>query len=127
MKALVEVRVPFELDRQQIDEVERGANDSDGQPAKEAARRLGFAEDRAIFEGYTAAGIEGIRQRTSNPVMTFSSDVRDFPDVIAQALSQLRLVGVNGPYSVLLNNDACTGLSETRTTDIRCCSISSVS
>ena len=59
--------------------------------------------------------------------MTFSSDVRDFPDVIAQALSQLRLVGVNGPYSVLLNNDACTGLSETRTTDIRCCSISSVS
>jgi uncharacterized linocin/CFP29 family protein len=71
VKALVEVRVPFELDRQQIDDVERGANDSDWQPAKEAARRLGFAEDRAIFEGYTAAGIEGIRQRTSNPVMAF--------------------------------------------------------
>jgi uncharacterized linocin/CFP29 family protein len=29
VKALVEVRVPFELDRQQIDDVERGANDSD--------------------------------------------------------------------------------------------------
>src|SRR5262249_8207269 len=36
IKALVELRVPFELDRQQIDDVERGANDSDWQPAKDA-------------------------------------------------------------------------------------------
>src|SRR5208282_2832903 len=28
VKALVELRAPFELDRQQIDDVERGANDS---------------------------------------------------------------------------------------------------
>ena len=40
MKALVELRVPFELDRQQIDDVERGANDSDWQPVKDAARRI---------------------------------------------------------------------------------------
>ena len=52
MKALVELRVPFELDRQAIDDVERGANDSDWQPAKDAARQIAFAEDRAIFEGY---------------------------------------------------------------------------
>src|SRR5262249_53267782 len=56
-KALVELRVPFELDRQMIDDVERGANDSDWQPAKDAARKLAFAEDRAIFEGFDAAGI----------------------------------------------------------------------
>ncbi len=113
VNALVELRVPFDLDRRQIDDVERGANDSDWQPAKEAARRLSFAEDRAIFDGYAAAGIGGIRQGTSNPVMTLPADVRDYPDAIAQALSQLRLVGVNGPYSVLLSADAYTGLSET--------------
>jgi len=114
VNALVELRVPFDLDRQQIDDVERGANDSDWQPAKDAARSLAFAEDRAIFEGYAAAGIEGIRQGTSNPVMSLPADVRDYPDAIAQALSQLRLVGVNGPYSVVLSADAYTGLSETR-------------
>src|SRR4029077_13275363 len=32
VKALVELRVPFELNRQQIDDVERGADDSDWQP-----------------------------------------------------------------------------------------------
>src|ERR1700690_105123 len=44
-KALVELRVPFDVERQMIDDVERGSNDSDWQPAKDAARKLAFAED----------------------------------------------------------------------------------
>jgi uncharacterized linocin/CFP29 family protein len=112
-KALVELRVPFEIDRQMIDDVERGANDSDWQPAKDAARKLAFAEDRAIFEGFAAAGIVGIRQGTSNPKKSLPADVRKYPEAFAQALSQLRLVGVNGPYSVLLGADAYTELAET--------------
>src|SRR6201997_3853515 len=113
VNALVELRFPFELDRQAIDDVERGANDSDWQPAKDAARKIAFAEDGAIFESYAAAGIEGIRKGTSNPVLTLPADVRAYPEAIAQALSQLRLVGVNGPYSVLLGADAYTELAET--------------
>ena len=112
-KAVIELRVPFELDRQSIDDVERGANDSDWQPAKDAARRIAFAEDRAVFDGYAAAGIVGIREGTSNPKAALPSDVREYPYAIAQGLSQLRLVGVNGPYSVLLGADAYTALSET--------------
>ncbi len=101
------------LDRQAIDDVERGANDSDWQPAKDAARQIAFAEDSAIFEGYTAADIMGIRQGTSNPKMPLPADVRRYPDAIAQALSQLRLVGVNGPYAVLLGAEAYTALAKT--------------
>jgi uncharacterized linocin/CFP29 family protein len=114
VKPLVELRVPFELDRQMIDDVERGANDSDWQPAKDAAKKIAFAEDGAIFEGYAAGGIGGIRQGTSNPIMSLPADVRNYPDVIAQALNQLRLVGVDGPYSVLLSADAYTALAEGR-------------
>jgi uncharacterized linocin/CFP29 family protein len=113
VKALVELRVAFELDRQGIDDVERGANDSNWQPAKDAAREIAFAEDRAIFDGYAAAGIGGVRQGTSNPIKTLPADVREYPDAIAQGLSQLRLVGVNGPYAVLLGADAYTALAET--------------
>src|ERR1700756_1808348 len=113
VKALVEFRVPFELNRQQIDDVERGATDSDWQPAKDAAQKIAYAEDRTIFEGYAAAGIGGVRQGTSNPIMTLPADVRHYPDAMAQALSQLRLVGVNGPCSILLGADAYTALAET--------------
>ena len=45
VKALVELRVPFELTRDAIDDVERGAEDSDWQPAKDAAQQLAYAED----------------------------------------------------------------------------------
>src|SRR5580658_1264105 len=72
-----------------------------------------FAEDRAIFEGYAAAGIVGVRQGTSNPKKSLPADVRKYPEAFAQALSQLRLVGVNGPYAILLSSDAYTELAET--------------
>jgi uncharacterized linocin/CFP29 family protein len=112
VKPLVELRVPFVLDRDAIDDVERGSEDSDWQPVKDAARLIAFAEDGAIFEGYEAANIQGIRQGTSNPVMTLPTDVRDYPDAIAQALNQLRLAGVNGPYCVVLGAEAYTALQE---------------
>src|SRR5271170_5605417 len=114
VKPLVELRAPFELSRQTIDDVERGSEDSDWQPAKDAAKKLAFAEDRAIFNGYPDAGIQGIRQGTSNPIETLPADVRNYPDAIAHALSQLRLVGVNGPYSVLLGADEYTAVAEAR-------------
>jgi uncharacterized linocin/CFP29 family protein len=114
VKALVELRVPFELKRHDIDDVERGSEDSDWQPAKDAAKTIAFAEDRAIFNGYPAAKIQGVREGTSNPLMKLPADVREYPDAVAQALSQLRLVGVNGPYSVLLGAKSYTELAETR-------------
>lgn len=40
-------------------------------------------------------------------------DPREIPDVISQALSELRLAGVDGPYSVLLSADVYTKVSET--------------
>ncbi len=45
--------------------------------------------------------------------MTLPADVRHYPDAIAQALNQLRLVGVEGPYSALLSADAYSALAET--------------
>ena len=112
VKALVQLTVPFELSRDAIDAVERGANDSDWQPAKDAAKELAYAEDRAIFDGYKAAQITGIREGSSNPVLPMPDDIADYPTVIAKALEQLRLQGVDGPYAVLLGSDAYTAVSE---------------
>jgi uncharacterized linocin/CFP29 family protein len=112
-KPLVRLRVPFTLSRDEIDDVERGAQDSDWDPVKTAAKKLAFVEDRAIFEGYAAASIEGIRSASSNKPLTLPADPREIPDVISQALSELRLAGVDGPYSVLLAADVYTKVSET--------------
>ncbi len=111
VKALVELRVPFELTRQAIDDVERGATDSDWSPVKEAARKIAFAEDRSVFDGYAAAGIQGVRQGTSNAVVTLPGNVMGYPEAVGQAVSQLRLAGVNGPYALVLGTTAYTAAS----------------
>jgi uncharacterized linocin/CFP29 family protein len=112
-RPLVRLRVPFTVSRTDVDDVERGSQDSDWDAVKEAAKKLAFVEDRAIFEGYPAASIAGIRNASSNPALALPEDTRVYPDLIASALSELRLAGVDGPYSVLLSADAYTKVSET--------------
>ncbi|MFE3450314.1 family 1 encapsulin nanocompartment shell protein [Nonomuraea sp. NPDC059194] len=110
---LVELRVPFTVDRRQVDDVERGAKDADWQPVKDAARRLAFVEDRTVFDGYAAAGVAGIREASSNTAIALPAEIRAYPDAVSRAVSTLRLAGVGGPYSLVLSADAYTAVSET--------------
>jgi len=105
-KLLVELRIPFELSRQTIDDVERGSEDSDWSPVKEAAKKIAFAEDRAVFEGYEEADIQGIREGNSNQPISLNDNIRTYPDAVAKAVDELRLAGVNGPYRLVLGADA---------------------
>jgi uncharacterized linocin/CFP29 family protein len=110
---VVELRVPFTLSRAEIDSVDRGSQDPDWQPVKDAAKKIAFAEDRAVFDGYPQAKITGVGPASSNPGLSLPAEVKDYPDVISKALSELRLAGVAGPYSLLLSADAYTAVSET--------------
>lgn len=111
VKALVELRVPFTVSRSAIDDVERGARDSDWSPVKEAMRTIAFAEDRAVFDGYAAAGIQGIRQVADNPTVPLPVSVKRYSDAVAQATGRLRLAGVEGPYALVLGANAYMAVS----------------
>lgn len=111
VQALVEMRMPFDLSRRTLDDVERGAGDPDLQPLKDAARQLAYAEDRAVFDGYAAAGIQGIRPGSDNAAIELPADIRRYPAAVAQALSELRLAGVNGPYVLVLGEKAFAAVS----------------
>jgi uncharacterized linocin/CFP29 family protein len=110
---LVEVRVPFTVDRQTVDDVERGARDADWQPVKDAARQAALFEDRVVFDGFADAHVTGIKGATSNRRVALPPRVVDYPNAIAQALTELRLAGVSGPYRLLLSADAYTAVAET--------------
>lgn len=110
---VIELRVPFALSRRDIDDAGRGARDPDWQPLKDAARNMAFAEDRAIFEGYRAAGIAGLRAASPSPALELPADARQYPDVITRALASLRLAGVDGPYALVLSTRAFDAVAET--------------
>ena len=124
-KALVELRVPFELTRQAIDDVERGATDSDWAPLKEAARKIAFAEDRAVFDGYAAAGIQGIRKAASNPAVTLPASVAGYPDAVAQAVSRCVLPASTAPMRWCSARTPIPPRAAAATRDIRSSTISS--
>jgi uncharacterized linocin/CFP29 family protein len=111
-RPLVEFRVPFTASRQAVDDVARGAHDPDWQPVKDAAKRIAFVEDAMVFDGYAAAGVDGIRAATSQASIALPGDVSGYPNTVARAMSALRLAGVGGPYALLLSADAYTAVAE---------------
>ncbi len=110
---VIEFRLPFAVSRQAVDDVERGAEDPDWQPVKDAARTIALAEDRAIFDGYPAGSIAGIRKSASNAALSVPADAKNYPDVVSSALESLRLAGVDGPFALALSASAYTAVSET--------------
>ncbi|QDP95234.1 bacteriocin [Microlunatus elymi] len=108
---MIELKVPFTVDREEVDDVARGAQDADWEPAKEAARKLAFAEDRLITDGLASAGISGLRTPDTASVQ-LSDDVMVINDTVARAVSKLRLAGVDGPWALLLSADLYTLVSE---------------
>ncbi|TXL72501.1 bacteriocin [Vineibacter terrae] len=112
VQPLVELRVPFELRRSELDMIERGAKDFDTDPVIDAARAIAIAEDRAIFHGYHAAGIRGICQAQADVAIPLGEDYENYPVAVATALNKLRNEGVGGPYAIALSERYYTDLTE---------------
>lgn len=110
-QALVELRVPFELSRAELDAIDHGAKDADLDPVIRAAQRIAAAEDRAIFHGYAAAAIEGICQATPNTV-ALPANYEDYPAAVAHAIARLHAAGVDGPYAIALSRQSYVALTE---------------
>jgi uncharacterized linocin/CFP29 family protein len=107
---LLELRVPFELSLAELDDVDRGADDIELEPVAEAARKLADLEDKAVFYGVEAAGIEGMLTTTTQPKLPFNPDFRDFTDQVSAAIAQLHAAGVAGPYAIALDEHSYASL-----------------
>jgi uncharacterized linocin/CFP29 family protein len=113
VQPLVELRVPFELDRGELEAVARGAKDPDLDAVRQAARTAALAEDRAVFHGYAAAGIEGLMQAGKEATLELTDDYTAYSSVVADAVSRLRTSGVDGPYAIALGPRCYNGLTKT--------------
>ena len=111
-RPLIELRSYFELAREEMDAVERGAEDPELQPLIDAASRIAYAEDTAIFHGYADGGIEGIDQASAHPILPIPDDFQNYPHSIAEATRLLRLAGVDGPYAIAMGPRYYTGLTQ---------------
>jgi uncharacterized linocin/CFP29 family protein len=113
VRPLIELRVPFELDRHEVERIDRGAGSVDLEPLREAARVFAAAEDTVLFEGYAEGEIPGLLPDAENEGVSLPNESVDFPHALSDALEQLRRAGVGGSYAVALSPAAYGDLHRT--------------
>lgn len=115
VQTLIELRVPFELSRSELDIIARGGRDPDLRPVTDAARNIAIAENQAIFNGFDAGHIAGIMEQAQESALHLTDDYVRYPEVVAEALAKLRNLGIAGPYGIALGPRCYVGLTETTT------------
>ena len=73
------------------------------------AVRIAVVEDRAIFDGYAAAGIQGIRQGSSNPTLLQSTSQSRFIDDRSACRVDEHGAGFHGAQSRLIDQAPSLG------------------
>ena len=97
IQPLVELRIPFEVTRDELDAIDRGARDPDLDSVTAAAREIAIAEDRSVFHGYQAAGITGICQAQAASAVPLGASQADYPGAVAGGAQQAARRGRRGP------------------------------
>ena len=110
---LAEVRADFAVAREELRAGDRGADDVDFEALDRAARNLAVAENKSVFHGWQAAGIQGITAVSTHPEIRRLEDFNEYPRPVAKAVEVLLQSGVGGPYGLALGTDDYTGVIET--------------
>ena len=110
---VVELRADFTVSLSELRDLERGAEDIDLGALDEAARRIAFAENVAVFHGWAEAGIRGIAEACRQPAAALSEDVDAYARQTAHAVETLLAAGIGGPYGLALGPDQYTDVIET--------------
>lgn len=110
---LAEIRVPFTLNRGELEDAERGAVDLDLDSLDAATQQAAVIENRAVFHGWAAASIQGVEQSSSHPAQKLGDNAERYPHVVAGAVDCLRKAGISGPYGLAVGPQAHTRIVET--------------
>jgi uncharacterized linocin/CFP29 family protein len=109
---LVELRADFELSRSELQDADRGAEDSDLAPLDKAAHQIALAENVAVFHGWTDA-ITGISEASPHETTPLGDTSEEYPRRVAEAVERLLCEGVTGPYGLALGREQYRRVVET--------------
>lgn len=112
VQPMLEVRVPFELARRELDDAERGALDVDLDPLDAALRRIALVENAAVFDGSADGLITGIAEASAHPSLALPTAAEDYPSIVARAVNDLRQSGIEGPFGLAIAPAGFTAIVE---------------
>lgn len=92
---LTESRIEFEMDRWELDNIERGARDIDYEPLEKAAEKIALFEEKVVFETLEKFSKE----------IPLGKDFESIMDAISKGIIQLRKAYQKGPFNLVVNEE----------------------
>ncbi len=111
VQPLVEIRSHFSLDIWELDNIVRGAVDIDFSSLEDAAKKIAIFEEKAIFYGFSQAGIKGIMESSPHAPIPLGSERDQFLDSVSVAISTLLESSVEGPFGMAVSPEIWRYLS----------------
>ena len=108
---LLEARYTFELNRWEMDNLERGAKDVDLGPLEEAVEKMAEFEDNAVYNGFEAGNIKGLIKNEKKS-LSFGKDDSSIMDSITEGMIMLQDVYADKPYSLIVGKEAYSRLQK---------------
>lgn len=113
VQPLIELRVPFSLERAELESVARGNPNPALDAVVEAAKRIAAAEDEVVFMGHEESCVVGVATGNGHEPVALGDDFLGYPASVVTALQRLRDAGVGGPYALVLGPRCLRGLMTT--------------
>jgi uncharacterized linocin/CFP29 family protein len=99
---IVEVRIPFELEISELDNVVRGARDVDLSALEAAAKTAALFEEQVVYHGLPEANITGLKLCVGNECLTIESQPEQLLTGIAEGVTHFTSRSIEGPYSFIV-------------------------
>lgn len=112
VQPLVELRADFEVSRDELRDIDRGAVDPDLEALDIAAHQIAVAENVSVFHGWHGA-ITGIEEASPHERMQLGESADAYPRPVAGAVERLLHNGVAGPYALALGGEQYQRVVET--------------
>jgi uncharacterized linocin/CFP29 family protein len=101
---LVEVRMPFELDIWELDNVARGNENIDLDNLVEAAKKIAKFEEDAIYKGFKPANINGLMDVSEHQELQLTGNENQLVELLSQAIFSLREKAVQCPFNLVVGH-----------------------
>ncbi|MDY0235769.1 MAG: family 1 encapsulin nanocompartment shell protein [Gudongella sp.] len=101
---LTETRIEFEIDRWELDNIERGAKDIELAPLEDALKELAMVEEKAVYNGLEKSNIEGLAQFGEE--MNFGNNSKEIMEGILKGVLKLRGNYAVGAYTLVVGEEA---------------------
>lgn len=99
---LVEARIPFELDINEMDSAVRGAKDLDLSNLESAAQEIALFEESVVYHGLSEANIKGLKHCEGQECLSIGSTPEQLLEAIAEGLTAFAGKSVEGPFSFVV-------------------------